>query len=81
MRGAARDCPSLVLAEAHNAGARAGLRVDGHGDRDELGDGEGILWREGDPFPPAFHGTVEDDGKTIVGRWEKGVESMLRGRL
>jgi hypothetical protein len=33
------------------------------------------------PFPQRFTGRFEDDGKTIVGRWEKGVDSVLRGRL
>ena len=29
------------------------------------------LWREGGPFAQRFTGTFEDDGNTIVGRWEK----------
>jgi hypothetical protein len=29
------------------------------------------LWREGQPFPQRFTGRFEDDGRTIVGRWEK----------
>lgn len=34
-------------------------------------DGEWRLWRAGDPFAQRFTGTFEDDGNTIVGRWEK----------
>ena len=39
----------------------------------ELGQlvGEWRLWREGAPFPQRFTGRFEDDGDTIVGRWEK----------
>ena len=36
-----------------------------------IGDGEWRLWREGQPFSQRFTGTLEDDGDTIVGRWEK----------
>jgi hypothetical protein len=36
-----------------------------------IGDGEWRLWRAGEPFPQRFTGTFEDDGDTIVGRWEK----------
>lgn len=36
-----------------------------------IGDGEWRLWRAGEPFPQRFTGTFEDDGNTIVGRWEK----------
>jgi hypothetical protein len=36
-----------------------------------IGDGEWKLWRTGEPFPQRFTGTFEDDGNTIVGRWEK----------
>jgi hypothetical protein len=36
-----------------------------------IGEGEWKLWRAGDPFPQRFTGTFEDDGNTIVGRWEK----------
>src|SRR3954471_16015829 len=36
-----------------------------------IGDGEWRLWREGEPFPQRFTGRFEDDGDTIVGRWEK----------
>jgi hypothetical protein len=36
-----------------------------------IGDGEWRLWREGEPFPQRFTGRFEDDGNTIVGRWEK----------
>jgi len=36
-----------------------------------IGDGEWTLWREGAPFPQRFTGRFTDDGRTIVGRWEK----------
>jgi hypothetical protein len=36
-----------------------------------IGDGEWRLWRRGDPFPQRFTARFEDDGNTIVGRWEK----------
>lgn len=36
-----------------------------------IGHGEWRLWRTGDPFPQRFTGRFEDDGRTIVGRWEK----------
>ena len=36
-----------------------------------IGDGEWRLWREGEPFPQRFMGTLQDGGNTIVGRWEK----------
>jgi hypothetical protein len=36
-----------------------------------IDDGEWKLWREGEPFPQRFTGRVTDDGRTIVGRWEK----------
>jgi hypothetical protein len=32
------------------------------------------LWREGAPFPQRFTGRFDDDGDTIVGRWEKAVD-------
>jgi len=35
-----------------------------------IGDGEWRLWREGAPFSQRFTGRFEDDGDTIVGRWE-----------
>jgi hypothetical protein len=35
-----------------------------------IGGGVWRLWREGDPFPQRFTGRFEDDGRTIVGRWE-----------
>ena len=35
-----------------------------------IGDGEWKLWREGAPFAQRFTGRFEDDGNTIVGRWE-----------
>ena len=34
-------------------------------------DGRWELWREGEPFPQRFTGTISDDGDTIEGRWEK----------
>ena len=37
-----------------------------------IGDGEWMLWREGAPFSQRFVGRFEDDGDTIVGRWETG---------
>jgi hypothetical protein len=36
-----------------------------------IGNGEWTLWRTGEPFPQRFTGRIEDDGNTIVGRWEK----------
>ena len=36
-----------------------------------IGHGEWRLWRMGEPFPQRFTGRFEDDGNTIVGRWEK----------
>jgi hypothetical protein len=36
-----------------------------------IGDGGWTLWRVGEPFPQRFTGRFEDDGNTIVGRWEK----------
>src|SRR5438034_4004031 len=35
-----------------------------------IGDGEWRLWRDGAPFSQRFTGRFEDDGDTIVGRWE-----------
>jgi hypothetical protein len=35
-----------------------------------IGDGEWRLWPEGEPFPQRFTARFEDDGNTIVGRWE-----------
>jgi len=35
-----------------------------------IGGGEWRLWREGEPFPQRFTARFEDDGDTIVGRWE-----------
>lgn len=35
-----------------------------------IGDGEWRLWREGEPFSQRFTARFEDDGDTIVGRWE-----------
>jgi hypothetical protein len=36
-----------------------------------IGDREWRLFREGEPFPQRFVGTLQDNGNTIVGRWEK----------
>jgi hypothetical protein len=36
-----------------------------------IGDHEWKLWREGQPFPQRFSGRFDEDGGTIVGRWEK----------
>jgi hypothetical protein len=36
-----------------------------------IGDGEWRLWRAAEPFPQRFTGRLEDDGNTIIGRWEK----------
>ena len=36
-----------------------------------IDDREWRLWREGEPFAQRFVGRFEDDGNTIVGRWEK----------
>jgi hypothetical protein len=36
-----------------------------------IGDGEWRHWRDGAPFAQRFVGRFEDDGRTIVGRWEK----------
>jgi hypothetical protein len=36
-----------------------------------IGNVEWKLWRDGEPFPQRFTGRFEDDGHTIVGRWEK----------
>jgi hypothetical protein len=36
-----------------------------------IGDSEWKLWRGGEPFPQRFSGRFADDGRTIVGRWEK----------
>jgi len=35
-----------------------------------IGDGEWSLWRAGEPFAQRFTASFEDDGDTIVGRWE-----------
>lgn len=35
-----------------------------------IGNGEWKLWREGEPFAQRFTGRFDDDGRTIVGRWE-----------
>lgn len=39
-----------------------------------IGNGEWRLWREGLPFAQRFTASFEDDGDTIVGRWEKAVD-------
>jgi hypothetical protein len=36
-----------------------------------ISDGEWSLWRRGVPFAQRFTSRLEDDGDTIVGRWEK----------
>jgi hypothetical protein len=36
-----------------------------------ISDGEWRLWREGEPFPQRFTGRFGDNGRKIVGRWEK----------
>ncbi len=36
-----------------------------------IGAGEWTLWRDGEPFPQRFFGTISEDGNTITGRWEK----------
>ena len=37
-----------------------------------LGHGVWKQWRDAeDPFPQRFHATLDDDGETITGRWEK----------
>jgi hypothetical protein len=36
-----------------------------------IGEGEWKLWRQGAPFAQRFTSRFEDDGNTIVGRWEK----------
>jgi hypothetical protein len=41
-----------------------------------FGGGEWKLWREGLPFSQRFAGRIEDDGKTIVGRWEKAEDGI-----
>jgi hypothetical protein len=41
-----------------------------------IGDGEWKLWREGDPFPQRFTGTISEDGEKIFGRWEKAEDGV-----
>jgi hypothetical protein len=36
-----------------------------------IDDGEWKLWRTGKPFGQRFTATFSDDGKTMLGRWEK----------
>jgi hypothetical protein len=36
-----------------------------------IGDDEWRLWRVGEPFAQRFTARFEDDGNTIVGRWER----------
>ena len=40
-----------------------------------IGDGEWKLWRQGEPFAQRFSATFEDDGNTILGRWETGLDN------
>jgi hypothetical protein len=35
-----------------------------------IDDGEGKLWRKGEPFSQRFTASFCDDGNTITGRWE-----------
>ena len=35
-----------------------------------IGDGEWMLWRDGEPFSQRFTATISADGNTIEGRWE-----------
>jgi len=35
-----------------------------------IGDGEWKLWRDGAPFAQRFTGRFDEDGRTIVGRWD-----------
>ena len=35
-----------------------------------IGDGQWMLWREGEPFSQRFTATFSEDGATITGRWE-----------
>jgi hypothetical protein len=43
-----------------------------------LADGAWELWRDApDPFPQRFHGTFEDGGATIAGRWEKAPDGSV----
>ena len=41
-----------------------------------IGDGEWKLWREGDPFPQRFAGTIREDGEKISGRWEQAADGV-----
>ena len=36
-----------------------------------IGDGQWKLWRTGAPFAQRFTATFSEDGKTMLGRWEK----------
>ncbi len=40
-----------------------------------IGHGEWKLWRQGEPFAQRFSATFEDDGNTIRGRWETGLDN------
>ena len=40
-----------------------------------IGDGEWRLWRDGEPFSQRFSAKISKDGKTMVGRWEKKIDS------
>jgi hypothetical protein len=35
-----------------------------------IGNGEWVLWREGEPFAQRFTAAISADGNTITGRWE-----------
>ena len=39
-----------------------------------ISDREWRLWRHGAPFPQRFTGTFDNDGNTILGRWEKAAD-------
>ena len=41
-----------------------------------IGGGEWTLWRSGEPFPQRFTGRFQDDGNTIVGRWERAEDGV-----
>jgi hypothetical protein len=41
-----------------------------------IGDDAWRLWREGEPFAQRFTARFENDGRTIVGRWEKAEDGI-----
>lgn len=41
-----------------------------------LEDRKWTLVRDGEPFPQRFVGTINDDGQTIDGVWEKAVNGV-----